>query len=414
MKVVLLAGGLGTRLWPVSTKKVPKQYVKFFNEETMLVSTYKKLKSQGFSIYVATNKKQSKFVKKQLGNNIRIIKEPEAHGTFGAMLNIANYFKYVEKINLDETIITIPIDHDVDQNFYDVLNEMAYHLNDEIDFGLIGIEPTYPTKEYGYIIEQKNIVQKFVEKPNEHKAINLINNGAYWNSGIVAFKLETMCNISNKYLNVNSYKTFYKNYKELPKNSFDREVLEKSKKIYVVKTKNKWMDLGTWQNLYSKVSNADIYNTNIINTENKKIINNGVTDSIIVNTSNGIALFEKNKHNIFYRHWGYYKIIDTYKTNGNNVKVKYLKICANKNISYQYHKFREEVWYVTSGSGIIVIDGKQQEIKIGDIIKIGKEQKHSVKSLFDLEIIEIQRGIKTVESDIVRLEKKWELIVGVK
>ena len=229
------------------------------------------------------------------------------------MLNIANYFKYVEKINLDEAIITIPIDHDVDQNFYDVLNEMAYHLNDEIDFGLIGIEPTYPIKEYGYIIEQKNIVQKFVEKPNEHKAINLINNGAYWNSGIVAFKLETMCNISSKYVNVNNYKTFYKNYKELPKNSFDREVLEKSKKIYVVKTKNKWMDLGTWQNLYSKLSNADIYNTNIINTENKKIVNNGVTDSIIINTSNGIALFEKNKHNIFYRHWGYYKIIDTYK-----------------------------------------------------------------------------------------------------
>lgn len=412
MKVVLLAGGLGTRLWPMSTQKVPKQYLKPLNQDSMLVTTYNKLLEEDFDIYVATIKKQNKFVKKQLGKNIKIINESNMHGTFGAMLNIANYFKYVEKVKMDEIIATIPIDHDVNKNFYKILNKVADCLCNHIDFGLIGIEPNHPSKEYGYIVEKNNMVQKFIEKPNEEQAMKLINNGACWNSGILVFKLKTMCDISANYLKVNDYKKFYKNYGKLPKNSFDREILEKSNKIYVEKTKTKWMDLGTWQNFYSKVSIADEYNTNIINTENKKIINNGVKDLILINNSNGIALFNKRNQEIFYRNWGFYKVLNTYKTKEENIKIKYLKVMADKNISYQYHNFRDEIWHISSGNGIIIIDGKRKKITSGDIVKVKRGQKHSIKALTDLEIIEIQSGQKTVESDIVRLEKNWESIVG--
>lgn len=411
MKIVLLSGGVGKRLWPISTEKMPKQFLKFGQNETMLVSTYKKACNISDSVYVATQEKQSKIVKSQLNNLVSIINEPSLHGTFGTMLNIANYFKYKEKFEENEIIVTIPIDHCVDDEFYDLLKKIPTYLSGNVDFCLIGIKPTYPSTEFGYIVENSNMVSNFVEKPIENRAIDLINHGAYWNSGVLAFRLGTMNEISNKYFKTTNYKKFYANYNKLPKNSFDKEVLEKSKKIYVIKTDSRWEDLGTWKHLCNKISESDEYNTNIINTEKKIIINNGIENSIIVNTSNGIALFAKDEKKISYRNWGVYKVLSCFKLNDENIKIKYLKINDKVNTSYQCHLFREELWNVISGTGIAIIDGKHINLKAGDLLRVEKNQKHILRGINDLEIIEIQKGKKTIESDIVRYESEWENVI---
>lgn len=295
MKIVLLSGGIGKRLWPISTEEMPKQFLKFGHNKKMLMKTYEKFSNISNSVYVATQKKQSEIVKSQLGNSVSIITEPSLRGTFGAVLNIAKYLKYKENISENEIIVTIPIDHLVDNKFYDFIDSIPICLSNELDFCVVGIKPKYPSTEFGYIIEKNDIVTNFIEKPIEERAIELINDGAYWNSGILAFRLGVIDKISTNYLPTTSYEDFYVNYSKLPKNSFDKEILEKSKKICVIKSDSRWNDLGTWNHLYKYISKADEYNTNIINTEDKKIINNGVKNSIIINTSNGIALYPKDE-----------------------------------------------------------------------------------------------------------------------
>lgn len=411
MKIILLSGGIGKRLWPISTEEMPKQFLSFGHNETMLMNTYKKIIGITNSIYVATQKSQIDMVKEQLGDSISIISEASIRGTFGAIMNIAKYLKYKENISDDEIIVTIPIDHLVNEDFYEVINKIPNYLSNNIDFCIIGIKPKYASTQFGYIVEKNNMVEKFIEKPNERKANELISNGAYWNSGILAFKLDTINKISEKYLPTIDYADFYNNYDKLPEISFDKEILEKSKKVYVIKSNSQWDDLGTWNHLYNMLSEADDFNTNIINTENKIIVNNGIKDSIIVNDSNGIALYPKNYDKEFYKTWGFYKVLSHFKIGNEKIKIKYLKFNNNENTSYQCHTYRDEIWNIISGTGIAILDGKLIKLKSGDSLTIKKMQKHLLRGINDLEIIEIQKGLKTMESDIVRYKKNWNEII---
>lgn len=409
MKVVLLSGGSGTRLWPVSTECCPKQFIPFFEEnESMLNKTYNNVKKIFPSIYVATQKSYINLIDRQINERINFIIEPDKIGTFGAVLNIANYFKYVENLSDNELISIIPTDHDVDSTFYSILDDASLYLqNSNINVCLIGIKPSYPSTQYGYIIHENNIVKKFKEKPDTKTANKLIQKKALWNSGILVFKLKFIIDISKKYLEYNTYEQFVEIYSKLPKNSFDKEILEKIDNIGIIKSNKIWNDLGTWENLSKKISLPDKYNTNIINFENKKIKNNGVNDSIIVNSKDGILLVKKNVDEIFWRHWGNFKIIDNYQESGNNIKIKLLNILKNNNISYQFHKYRNEVWFILSGCGEVILDKKIIHVSSGDIIQIPKRKLHSIKAIEDIQIIEVQYGIENSEEDIVRLETDW-------
>lgn len=391
MKIVLLSGGVGKRLWPISTEEIPKQYIKLKHNETMLMSTYKKVSHISDSIYVATQKTQSDIVRKQLGNKIPIIDEPSLRGTFGAIMNITEYLKYKENILGNEIIVAIPVDHSVSANFYDIIKEIPKYLSDNADFCIIGIKPKYASTQFGYMIEKNNIVINFVEKPTEQMANELINNGAYWNSGILAFRLMTTDKILSKYLDITCYEEFSKKYNSLPKNSFDKEILEKSKKICMIKSNEQWDDLGTWNHLSDFISNSDEYNTNIINTENKKILNNGVKDSIIINTSNGIALYPKNDDRVHYSTGYSYK--DFYHLNSENdkFKIKYLKFDDNKSAYYQNYSHCDEIWNVISGSGLVTIDKKTRRLEFGVSLKIAELQKLHLKEIKKLEVIGIQK-----------------------
>ena len=409
MKVVLLSGGSGTRLWPVSTENCPKQFLSIFNDnESMLLNTYKAIKKNYSSIYFATQNKYVDLIKEQIHKKVNCIIEPEKIGTFGAILNIANYFKYVEELNDDEIISVIPTDHDVNADFYKILEEGASYLkNNSSNICLVGIKPTHPSIQFGYILHSNNQVLKFMEKPDLEKARELINKKALWNSGIVIFKLKYIIDITKQYIQYKTYEEFVNMFIHLPKNSFDKQVLEKVNDIAIVESSNCWNDLGTWENLSQKITVPDIYNTNIINFENKNIKNKGVKDSIIVNSQDGILLVNKNIEQVFWRQWGNFKVIENFFASENNIKIKILNILKDKNISYQFHKYRNEVWFILDGNGEVILDNKSFKVNAGDVIQIPKEKLHSIKALEDVQIIEVQYGQKNVEEDIIRIETNW-------
>ena len=271
MKVVLLSGGSGTRLWPMSTEDCPKQFVSFFDDdESMLYSTYKKVNNNFSSIYVATQQPYVELIKEQINNTVNFIIEPNKIGTVGAIFNIAAYFKYVEGLSDEEIISVVPTDHEVENHFYRVLNDAYLHIkNNNENICLVGIKPTFASTQYGYILHKNNEVVKFLEKPNENVAKELISKNALWNSGIIVFKLGHIIEISKRYLNYNNYEEFKLLYNTLLRSNFEKEVLEKENNIGIIKSISNWNDLGTWEVLSSKISTPDQYNTNIINLEDK-------------------------------------------------------------------------------------------------------------------------------------------------
>lgn len=297
MKVVLLSGGQGKRLWPVSLDEKPKQFIDFFNKDSsMLKNTFNKVSSvfNVNDIYVATNEKFENEVKNELDQFNNLILENATIGTFGAILNLSAYLKYIASCDDNEIVAVVPVDHDIDKSFYNILKIAEDKLtNSSNNICLIGIKPTYPSVSYGYIIHEDNGVISFKEKPNRETAIEYINNNALWNSGIVVFKLKRIIDISKKYVLHNSYEDFQNKYLNFPHISFDYEVLEKEKDLLIVQSNIAWADIGLWENLAPKISKSDQYNTNIINYEDKKIINDGVENIILINTKDGIRIIPK-------------------------------------------------------------------------------------------------------------------------
>ena len=296
MKYVLISGGKGKRLWPLSTDERPKQFVKIFNNTCMLEITYNKLIKicDKEDVYIATGNEYVELTKETLPYFENIIIEKEAIGTFAAILNVAVYLKEIKNTSDNEIVSILPVDHDLDDSFYSALALAEKRIIDgNINLCLIGIKPNKPSTQYGYIISENGIIKEFKEKPNMELAQEYISNGALWNSGVVVFKLKEILDIAGKYLTYKTYDEFVEKYNTLPHISFDYEVLEKSNNVGLITYDKHFEDIGTWGNIANKISKPDEYNTNIINTEDKKIINDGVKDIIIINTKDGIRIVPK-------------------------------------------------------------------------------------------------------------------------
>jgi len=294
---------------------------------------------------------------------------------------------------------------------------------------LMGIEPTYPSEKYGYIVPKDKAevseVKEFKEKPTLEKAKEYIAGGAIWNAGVFAFKLQYVLDIAEKKFGTSSYNELYKQYEQLQKISFDYAVVEKEKQIQVMRYKGEWKDLGTWNTLteamsetaVGKATMAKCENTHIVNELNVPIFAMGLKNVIISASPDGIIVSDKEQSSYIKpyvenigdrpmyeeREWGGYRVLD--KQEGSLTKE--LIIQPGKNISYQMHHHRKEVWTFIQGEGEFILDDVLKKVQTGDTVVIEDGQKHGLKAVTELHFIEVQLGNSLIEEDIERFEWKW-------
>lgn len=440
MNFILLSGGSGKRLWPLSNGVRAKQFLKVLKNEdgeneSMVQRTYRKIKSiaPNSKIIIATGKAQAASIYNQLNSKISLSVEPSRRDTFPAIVLATANLHEKMGVRGEEPIIVCPIDTLTEDDYYFKLRDvLSYVENEESRLVLMGIRPSYPTGKYGYIIPQDSNsfskVEEFREKPSEDTAKQLLKRGALWNSGIVGFKCCMLLERVRYRYGLASYDEILEKYNDLPSISFDYEVIEKETSIGVVRYDGVWKDIGTWNTLAEAMEEAVAGNVTAINCSNTHIINElqipllslGIHNAVIASTPDGILISDKtqssnikkyvksNRPMCEKREWGEYKVLEyVNQVNGINSLTKRITVCEGKRISYQMHLDRLEIWVVTNGEGDVVLDGKIRHVKRGDTVVIKKGIKHGIKALSELHIIEVQIGDELTDDDIEQLETDW-------
>lgn len=446
MKVILLSGGSGLRLWPLSNTTRSKQYLDLLpcpnqEYESMIQRVWRQLDEVGLQkhTYLAANKIQIESIHNQLGKDMRLIIEPERKDTFPAISLAAAYLHSVEKVELNEVITVLPVDHFVESDFFQVLDNLEKTLqHSTADILLLGVSPTEPSEKYGYIIPDESDnrscqkVKYFVEKPDKTTSEKLIKDNALWNCGVFAFKLKFLIDLLKTKGFATEFDQLVEKYNQMPSISFDFEVLEKCQNILVKPFKGHWRDLGTWSDFTQVMEtnvkgrgivSGDSTNVHLINQLNIPVVINGLSNVVLAASPDGILVSQKEKSSdikplvqmvnvrpmVEQKRWGSYRVLDIEKLPcGNKVLTKSLFLNAGKNISYQTHAKRSEVWTITSGMGLFVLDDRMQKVSAGDVLVIPVGSKHAIKSLTDLQFIEVQMGSELLEEDIIRICMTWE------
>ena len=440
MNIILLSGGSGQRLWPLSNDIRSKQFIKIFHKddgelESMVQRVYRQIIEidPNATITVATSKSQVSALNNQLGEGIGISVEPCRRDTFPAIALAAAYLKDVRNIGEDEAVVVCPVDPYVDKEYFKTVEELGdYALKSDANLVLMGIEPTYPSEKYGYIIPESgdNVsrVSMFKEKPNVENAKRFISEGALWNGGVFAFKLGYVLNRAHELIDFTDYNDLFSKYDTLNKISFDYAVVEHEPVIEVMRYNGTWKDLGTWNTLTEAMDSTNVGeailndtcdNVHVVNELNMPVLCMGLKDVVVSASPEGILVSDKEQssyikpyvesldHTVMFaeKSWGSFRVIDV---SDDSLTIK-VKLNPGHSMNYHSHEYRDEVWTVISGSGRAVIDGKEQAITVGDVIKMPAGCKHTVIADDALSMIEVQIG-----KDIsVHDKKKFELNAAV-
>ncbi|WP_342547068.1 sugar phosphate nucleotidyltransferase [Paenibacillus sp. FSL P2-0089] len=325
MKLVLLSGGSGTRLWPLSSSIRSKQFLQVLpapggGRESMLQRIWRQLSAAGLGheVYIATSSGQETLIRKQLRTAPKVIIEPRRRDTFPAVSLASAYLYSVEKISPEETVIVLPVDAYVSDEFFFKLTELDEALRHSgAEIALLGARPEGPSGKYGYIVpvlsavssagKQENPayvhVDCFVEKPDRQAAEALLEQQAMWNCGIFAFRLCDQLNRLEAAGFPRDYAELQRQYHRLPKSSFDVEVLEGNNRLICVPYHDGWKDLGTWNTLSEELASsvlgwghisADSLNCQIVNELDIPVILVGLDDVIVAAGPGGILVARKD------------------------------------------------------------------------------------------------------------------------
>lgn len=423
MNVILLSGGSGKRLWPLSNDIRSKQFIKIFKNEngeyeSMLERMYKNIKkiNKESVVTVATSSMQLSIIQNQIGNDVGISIEPCRKDTFPAIALATAYLHDVKKVSEDDSVVVCPVDPYVEEDYFRALEKLSdLAKNSNTNLSLMGITPTYPSEKYGYIIPNSkddiSKVEMFKEKPTEEKAREYIEKGALWNGGIFAYKLKYVLDVAHKLIDFKDYKDLYNKYETLEKISFDYAVVEKEQDIQVMRFNGQWKDLGTWNTLTESIDETILgkgikddtcENTHIINELNIPILCMGLKDAVVAASPEGILVADKHQSSYMKpyvekisgqimfaeKSWGIYQVIDIQEES----LTVLVKLNPNHRMKYHSHNYRDEVWTVVSGKGRVIIDGMEKEVKPGDVVEIPKEIKHTIIAETELKVIEVQLG----------------------
>lgn len=423
MNIVLLSGGSGKRLWPLSNDIRSKQFIKVFKQEdgtyeSMVQRVYHQIKKidTDATVTIATSKTQVSAIKNQLGNDVGISVEPCRRDTFPAIALATAYLVDVMKVDSEEAVVVCPVDPYVEDDYFEALKALSNQAEKgEANLILMGIEPTYPSEKYGYIIpetgDQTAIVKTFKEKPSEAVAREYISQGALWNGGVFAYKLKYVMNVAHQLIDFTDYYDLFKKYDTLTKISFDYAVVEKEEKIQVQRFSGEWKDLGTWNTLTEAteekvigrgVLNETCENVHIINEMDVPILGMGLHDVIISASPEGILVSDKEQSSYIKpfvdrleqqimfaeKSWGNFKVIDV-EEQSLTIKVT---LNPGHSMNYHSHKNRDEVWVVIQGTGKTIINGKEHFVHVGDVLTMLAGCRHTVIAQTELKMIEVQIG----------------------
>ncbi len=316
--IVLLSGGSGTRLWPLSNDSRSKQFLKVLRDEcgnhvSMVQRTFAQIERTipQADITVATCASQERILRLQVGADCKVVVEPERRDTAPAIMLACEHLHSVQGIDNDDVVIVLPIDSYVDDSYFDRIVDVAAAVKNNVaDICLLGAEPTYPSEKYGYIVPSSStgsprLVERFIEKPDSGTAADLISKGALWNNCVFGFKLGYVLNIINNYGSYQDFADLRARYSELPINSFDYEVVENADSIAVVPYSGPWADLGTWNTLSAEMADrksghtvldsSTCENTHVINELDIPLIVSGINDAVVVATVDGILVCSKEQ-----------------------------------------------------------------------------------------------------------------------
>ena len=423
MNIVLLSGGSGKRLWPLSNDIRSKQFIKIFKKEdgsyeSMVQRVYRQIKKvdSDATVTIATSKTQVSAIHNQLGENVGISVEPCRRDTFPAIALATAYLTDVQGVDPQEAVVVCPVDPYVEEDYFAALKQLGEQAQKgEANLVLMGIEPTYPSEKYGYIIPQGteavSSVSTFKEKPDTETAKNYISQGALWNGGVFAYKLSYVLEKARELLNYTDYQDLFDRYDTLPKISFDYAVVEKEPNIQVMRFSGQWKDLGTWNTLTEAMEettvgdailNETCRNVHVINELGVPVLAMGLKDVVISASPEGILVSDKEQSSYIKpfvdeidqqimfaeKSWGSFRVLDV-EAESLTIKVT---LNTGHRMNYHSHKSRNEVWVVISGTGRTIVDGMEQQVHAGDVITMQAGCRHTVIADSELQLIEIQLG----------------------
>ncbi|MDY4278593.1 MAG: sugar phosphate nucleotidyltransferase [Faecalicoccus sp.] len=432
MNIILLSGGSGKRLWPLSNEIRSKQFIKLFKHndqyESMVQRVYRQIKSvdKDADITIATSKTQVSSIHNQLGNDVSISIEPCRRDTFPAIVLATAYLHDIKGIELDETVVVCPVDPHVDDSYFEMIKKMDdLSKQGSSNLYLMGIEPDHPSEKFGYIIptskDEVSKVSEFKEKPTEEIAKKYIEQGALWNGGVFAYKIGYVLEIAHKLIDFVDYQDLFEKYEEVNKISFDYAVAEREKDITVVRYTGQWKDLGTWdafvnamedESIGNAIIDSNCKNVHVINELDIPILCVGLQDIVVSASPDGILVSDKEKSTgikslvdsiegpIMFaeKSWGEYRVIDV-EDESRTIKVTLRK---GHQMNYHSHEHRNEVWTIVSGVGIATVNGRKYELVPGDTIKLPIGCKHTIYAVTDLQLIEVQSGKDITVQDKIK------------
>lgn len=446
MNIILLSGGSGKRLWPLSNDIRSKQFIKIFKKpehtipmgteytgdyESMVQRIYRQIKTvdPDATVTIATSKSQVSAIHNQLGPDVGISVEPCRRDTFAAIALATAYLHDVQGVDENEAVVVCPVDPYVEEGYFKTLEAMCDAAQtEEENLVLMGIEPTYPSEKYGYIKPLERDEKwswGFTEKPTKKKAEEYIAAGALWNGGVFAYKLSYVLGKSRELLGTADYETLFKGYADLKKISFDYAVVEQETSIEVLRYSGTWKDLGTWNTLTEAMEESTVgdarlnetcANVHVINELGVPILVMGGKDLVVAASPEGILVSDKEQSSYIKpfvdaidqqvmfaeKSWGSYRVMDV-EEDSMTVKVT---LNPGHKMNYHSHEKRDEVWTVISGTGTTIVDGMEQPVKPGDVVTMEAGCKHTIiAGDAGLQLIEVQLGTEISVAD----KKKYEM-----
>lgn len=437
MYIVLLSGGSGKRLWPLSNDLCSKQYIKLMNHDTagnadadaeekcsMLQRVFGQLKTAGLSAntIVCASDAQVEIIESQLDGAAEVAVEPMRRDTFPAVMLSCAYLLSKKGAKPDDVVAFLPVDPYTTGEFFSRIKKLGEYIEKaEQTIGLLGGVPTYPSTKYGYIVPQKSDeellkVEGFREKPDEATAEELVKSGALWNCGVFCFKLSMAAQWIEKYGVTTDYDEMVADYEKLPKKSFDYEVLEHWENIAAIKYDDVWKDLGTWNTLTEEMREQSIgdvtwdgtcENSHAINVLGIPLVVMGAKNMVIAASHDGILVADKHQSSYIKdclasiddtskyeeRRWGTVKTIDNDEDDGIKSITKRIKVVAGKEMPTHKHFKHTETITVLSGMGKLVLEGVEVDLVAGSTVSIAAGKAHSIRAIgSDLRCIEVCLG----------------------